>query len=265
MTKYPPLPDAIEVLPGTPLDAAWERFEVFEALHYGLRLCNPFDLEGVQRVVAALAPSSGERMLDVACGHGELLIQAAESAGISGTGLDLSPWVLLRAEAEARSRGVADRLRWVLGRGTDFNADSPYDIVTGLGMSWIWDGFRGTLSALAGMTTAGGRIAFGDLQRITGESPEDVPVDYDPVLSRPEQLVVFDELGLEVEEEIVPGPGAWSAYDEAQSQAVAAYLEDHPGPQAEKYRQDHLDWVAAHRSDTDHLTWTVWIVRKPDR
>ena len=144
---WPLLPPEIRVLPGTDVEGAWDRFEVFEALHHGMRICNPMTGADLDVVLDALAPHPGERWLDVACGHGELLIRGAERAEIAGVGVDLSPWVLVRSLEAALERKVANRLEWRLGDAHDLGKDERFDIVSCLGASWIWHGFAGTARA----------------------------------------------------------------------------------------------------------------------
>jgi SAM-dependent methyltransferase len=136
----PDLPAGLVVLPGTDVEGAWQRFEVFEALHHGTTICNPMQPAEVDAVIGLLDPADDDRMIDIACGHGELLIRTAGQADVVGVGLDLSPWVLARAARHAAARVPEARLSWWLGDGKALPVQ-PWDVVTCLGAPWIWNGF----------------------------------------------------------------------------------------------------------------------------
>ena len=80
--------------------------------------------------------------------------------------------------------------------------------------------------------------------------------------ARTNKLTSHLGMGLEIIDEVPPGPDAWHSQDARMPTAVARYVEEHPGPEAEKFQKHPHDWIDAHRSDNDHLTWTVWILRK---
>lgn len=255
--ERPGLPANVEILAGTDVDACWDQFLRFEALHYGLRLCNPFSLGGISRVVDLLAPDAGNSMVDLGCGHGELLIQVAERVPIKGTGIDLSPWALRRA-AEAQAERVPEaRLRWILGDASALHG--TWDIVTALGVSWIWGGYRGTVEALLSRCPVDGTVAIGDLQlRSTGHRSK-VGKEYRDVLSREEQLAIFNDLGVYGATEVLPGPDDWADSDDRMTEAVSRFAEEFPGKQAEGFKRDHHEWLRTHRGDHEHVTWSVFV------
>jgi cyclopropane-fatty-acyl-phospholipid synthase len=86
----------------------------------------------MDRICRKLALRAGDRLLDIGCGFGGLLIFAAREYGARGTGVTLS-----RAHAESASRrvadaGLADRIRIELA---DFRAiGGTYDRVVSVGM-----------------------------------------------------------------------------------------------------------------------------------
>ena len=75
----------------------------------------------------------GERMLDIGCGWGSLLIHAARNYGVRGVGVTLSEEQAEYARAAIRSAGLSDSLEV---RVQDYRevSDGPYDKVVSVGM-----------------------------------------------------------------------------------------------------------------------------------
>ncbi len=256
---HPPLPKSIVVLPGTDVDDAWQRFAPFEALHHLHTICNPLSSQDLDRVVEALEPQDGDQALDLACGHGELLRRLSRRAAVGGTGVDLSPWALLRAASQSVT------IVWWLGDAGRVPEQPDWEIVSSLGATWIWDGFAGTAAALAARTAPVGRIAIGDLRlksladrAALGGAPEASNLTED------EQVTALRELGLEPLEQIVPDPGAWRDYYELVVESADTYAAEHPDDPGADHRAMAHAWM---RNDYErlskHLAWTVWVARKP--
>src|SRR3989337_3957283 len=60
---------------------------------------------GALEFLARLAVAPGTRMLDVACGAGQIAIPAAR-AGVRVTGVDIAPNLIEQARARAKAEGV---------------------------------------------------------------------------------------------------------------------------------------------------------------
>lgn len=62
------------------------------------------------RIIEALAPQVGERVLDVGCGNGALALAVAERVGPAGVvvGLDVSGPMLAHARGRADAAGVTN-------------------------------------------------------------------------------------------------------------------------------------------------------------
>lgn len=63
-----------------------------------------------ERLVAAVDPAPGARVLDIGCGRGAALFRLADVVGPTGavTGIDLSPRMVEATAREARARGVSN-------------------------------------------------------------------------------------------------------------------------------------------------------------
>lgn len=261
MIEHPPLPGGVVVLPGTDVEGEWERFEVFQALHHTMRICNPMSGDDLDALLDALGPSGGETMLDLACGHGELLLRAAERAAVTGIGVDLSPWALHHAAVSAAGRRLRGSVEWWLGNARDARP-GPCDLVTILGASWVWHGFAGTVRAAADRAVPGGRLAVGDLQLRPGVDAARVASERGRMMTRDEQAAALDRCGVDPIEILDPGREGWDRYRAGNTASARAWAERHPGPRADEHLKELERWAADHDRDVEILAWTVWVGRK---
>ena len=80
--------------------------------------------KSVARAMCTIAQiKPGDRVLDLGCGDGAILLMAAREFGAIGIGVELNPLLVLWARVRARLSGVADRVTIV--RGNMFIADLP--------------------------------------------------------------------------------------------------------------------------------------------
>lgn len=256
----PSLPDGLVVLPGTDVEGCWERFEVFEALHHLTPICNPMRPHEVDAVVGLLDPGGGDRMIDIACGHGELLIRAAAAAGVEGVGVDLSPWALARAAAAAASRVPGARLSWWLGDAKHLPVE-PWDVVTCLGAPWIWNGFAGTARAIAARCRPGAAVAIADLALKPGVGPDALGENAGTMLTRRRQARILADRGFTGLEMLVVAEDGLADYDRRTAESARAWAEQHPGPPAEEHLAVQRSWADDHRRDRQVLDWVVWVGR----
>lgn len=259
---HPPLPSDILVLPDTDVEGAWDRFYPFEALHHLHEICNPMRRTELAAVLEALEPTDRTHAIDLACGHGDLLLDMAGRAAVWGVGVDLSPWVLLRARSRALSADLAGSLEWWLGDGQTVPRRPHWDIATCLGGSWIWHGFTGTTRALAARLKPGGRLAIGDLRlRNTADRQrlQEAGAPEAATATKEEQLAILSGLELEAISEIVAPDEAWDEYHQTVIASADAYARRHPDAD---YRRLAASWMEDFQRDRKHLSWSVWVARK---
>lgn len=261
--QHPPLPPEIVVLPGTDVEGEWERFHFFEALHHSMTICNPMSAEHLDRVIQLLAPADGEAVIDIACGHGELLRRIANDVHIDGVGVDLSPWVLVRARERASAAAPRGSLEWWLGSGAAVPREPRWDVATCLGAPWIFHGFAGTARALAARLRSGGRLAIGDLRLRPDADAELVGRLEGKPLDRLAQLAGLDAAGVEPIEELVVPYGWIMDYQERVTAAADAYAATYPDDPSMDFRREAAEGRTDFERDMQVLTWTVWVARKP--
>lgn len=257
----PDLPADAVIVDGTDVDGVWDRFEVFEALHHNVAICNPMTSADLDDVVEALAPAPGDAAIDFACGNGELLARLGERTLAAATGVDLSPWMIARAAHEVPPRAPDTAWTWTLGNARDVAAHPQFTIATCLGASWIWHGGAGTVRALARAAAPGGRIAVGEMYLRDGVDPSE--------LAPGRSFLTGDDIEREMRSHnITPtmridtGDDAFDSYLERTRAAAVAWRERYPGRRADEHLATHDEWVAARETDAPLLTWSVWIGHK---
>ncbi len=128
---------------------------------YYTRYRVPYPDELITRVAERSGLQTGERLLDLGCGPGQLGIAFTRITGAKVTGIDPEPEMLEAARADANAAGVA----------VDFIQGSSYDLgpslaplkMTVMGRSFHWMDRPATLKALDALTVDDGCVVlFGD-------------------------------------------------------------------------------------------------------
>lgn len=76
----------------------------------------------------------GERLLDIGCGWGGLVIHAARHYGVYATGITLSERQAELARARVREAGLEDRVHIEVRDYRDLPSDAPFDKIVSVGM-----------------------------------------------------------------------------------------------------------------------------------
>ncbi len=152
--------------------------------------------------VSLLAPSAGERVLDIGCGAGRAIeLLSAREPETRVTGVDLS--VTMLAAARRRNRRAVRqgrvRLRQADAMQLPF-ADASFDEVLSIHSIYFWSDRRRALAEIARVLRPDGRLA---LLLSTGRL-DDGPGPWDAMLGR-EVLPIVEDLGF-TKIAIVPGP-----------------------------------------------------------
>jgi SAM-dependent methyltransferase len=110
------------------------------------------------RVVAALAPRSGERLLDVACGTGAVAVRSAR-LGADVVGLDLSVAQLAKARAAAAAEGLDVRFDEGDCQELPYE-EASFDVVVSVFGAIFAPSHAAAASELARVCRPGGRFAL---------------------------------------------------------------------------------------------------------
>ncbi|MPY63150.1 SAM-dependent methyltransferase [Streptomyces spongiae] len=239
-------------------------FTIRESSH---RVCNPFTTEKLALLGRAISPSPGTRMLDLACGKGEMLCTWARDHGVSGTGVDISTVFLSAARARAAELGVADRIGFVHGGAAGYVADDPVGIAACVGATWIGSGMPGTVELLRRSLAPGGMMLVGE-PYWRREPPDQATVEAchaerkDDFLPLPELLRRFGELGCDVVEMVLADQDSWDRYVAAQWLNIRRWLDANPDDElaAEMRAELAASPVKYATYEREYLGWGVFVL-----
>ncbi|WP_116246207.1 cyclopropane-fatty-acyl-phospholipid synthase family protein [Nocardiopsis sp. FIRDI 009] len=119
------------------------------------------------RLIRGLGPLTGRRVVDVGCGWAEFLLRAlATDPTATGLGVDLDEDLLAHGRANARARGLADRVELIAADVGAWRGE-PADVVVSSGATHVWGGdpvkhTANALTALRDLLRPGGRLLFGE-------------------------------------------------------------------------------------------------------
>ena len=236
------------------------QFTIRESSH---RIHNPLTPGKLAALGAALRLPLGTRVLDLACGSGELLCTWARDHGFTGTGVDISSIFIDSARLRAKELSVEDKVRFVHGNASGYVAREPVELAACVGATWIGGGVAGTVELLRRSLGPGGIMLVGE-PYWRKEPPDRETVEGSSGIARDEWAVglgnllgSFGELGLDVVEMVLADGDSWDRYEAAKWLNIRRWLDANPGDElygemrAEltaapvrhaRYRREYLGW-----------------------
>lgn len=134
------------------------RDEISAATHGDLALHNPLDPARLDEVIWRVPLRPEDRVLDIGCGVGELLLRLHARHGAGGVGIDNSPVQIERARA--RTPETAD-LEFVEGDAAAYDG-GPFALTACIGSIHALGGLDQGLARMAQLTRPGGWVMLGD-------------------------------------------------------------------------------------------------------
>lgn len=134
----------------------------YDVTHRDHTFCNPISAPRVDELGRVLGLGPKTRVLDIACGMGEMLVRWHEQHGISGIGVDLSTAYVEYARQRIAERVPDADLEIVEMDAKEYASDERFDVALCIGASWIWDGYEGTIQALRDFVKPGGLVVSGE-------------------------------------------------------------------------------------------------------
>jgi SAM-dependent methyltransferase len=237
--------------------------EIAESDH---RILNPFTDAHLMELAGVARVGAGTRVLDLACGKGELLCRWAHELGASGLGVDISPVFTDAARERATELGVSDRVEIQQGDAGGYRpGPGAFDIAACVGATWIGDGIAGTIALLRSAVHPSGLLLVGE-PFWREEPPAEVRAVHgnpDLFTDLPGLLDRFGEADTDLVEMVLADEHSWDRYVAAQWWALRRWLDEHPDDErADQVRGFHDE---SRRSYLAHqrryLGWGVFVLR----
>ena len=244
-------------------------YEITEAGH---RILNGITDDKLMLIGEVSRIDADTKILDLACGKGELLCRYAQEFGSSGVGVDISEIFLPQARARAAELGVSGKVDFVLGDAATYEAEpGSYDVVSCIGATWIGGSLVGTLELMRPAVRPDGLLLVGEPYWIT-PPPEQA---YEAAGVRPDEytsligtLDRIESAGMDLVEMVQANPDSWDRYYATQWWTAREWLDQHPG---DARASDVLAFITASRRKflqyfRPHLGWAVFVIRptRPD-
>ena len=229
------------------------------------RIHNPFTSDKLAALGQALSPAPGTRMLDLACGTGELLCTWARDHQITGTGVDISTVFIAGARARATELGVDGQVSFVHGDAAGYVAVEPVGLAACIGATWIGGGVSGTVALLRHSLEPGGIILIGE-PFWRREPPDQATIDgchaahKEEFVSLPDLIERFGSLGCDVVEMVIANQDSWDRYVAAQWLNIRRWLDRNPDDELAGQMRAELASAPARyvRYQREYLGWGVF-------
>jgi|SRR5450432_1258458 SAM-dependent methyltransferase len=229
------------------------------------RVLNPFSEEKIALLGRVLRLPPETRVLDLACGKGEMLCTWARDHRFSGVGVDQSSFFLDDARFRAAELGVSDRIEFVEADAGTYVCAEPVDVASCLGASWIAGGVDGIVELLRRSVRPGGLMLLGEpYWRRQPDSPEVLPachaVDATSYASLVGLVERFGDLGCDLVDMIVADQDDWDEYASARWLSIRRWLDAPRDDElAAEFRAELNEAPLNHvRYQREYLGWGVF-------
>lgn len=244
----------------------WKFYDITHREHV---VCNPTSEEKLARLVSLVRLAKDSRVVDIACGKGELLIRLTEAHGVRGVGVDASPFFIADAERRLRARAPRAAIAFTRMDGADFEPDEPngFALASCIGASWIFGGHGGTLDALVRMVEPDGWVIAGEPYWLREPSEEFLRASglaRDAFGSHADNVEAGERRGLDLVHTLVSSKDDWDRYEGLQWYAAAAYARAHPDdPDLPELLERVATAKAAYlRWGRDTVGWAIYVFRR---
>lgn len=245
-----------------------DTLKFYDITHREHVVCNPTSEEKLTRIVELLRLSADATVVDIACGKGEFLIRLAETYGVGGVGIDISPFYIADAKRRLEARASGADITFTQMNGADFKPEEPhsFDMASCIGASWVFGGHADTLEALMLLVKPGGALIVGEpywLQEPSADYLKASGIARDDFGSHFANAEAGERRGLDLIHTIVSSKDDWDRYEGLQWYATAEYGRTHPDDpdlselveQVENNRSAYLRW------GRNTLGWAIYMFR----
>jgi SAM-dependent methyltransferase len=208
-----------------------DRDRISAITHGDLPFHNPLDPARIDEAIDRLGLGAGDRVLDVGCGPGELLVRIAERTGAGGVGVDSSAIVVEEARRRAAERAPDVELEFRVEAGGA--PEGTFAAACCLGSSHALGGLGPALARLASWVVPGDAVLLADgfwqrapdpafLEALGGATEDELP-DFAGLLR------AADAAGLEPVWVATSSSRDWEAYEWTLIANGDAYARSLPG------------------------------------
>jgi SAM-dependent methyltransferase len=244
----------------------WKFYDITHREHV---VCNPTNGDKLARLVGLLRLPAAARVVDIACGKGEFLIRLAEAYGISGIGVDISPFCIADAQKRLQVRAPGAEVDFRQMNGSDFRPEPPRSMTLAacIGASWVFGGHAGTLDALTGMVAPGGWVIVGEpfwLQQPADAYLAASGIGRNDFGTHAGNAEAGAQRGLELVHTCVSSQDDWDTYEGLQWYAAAEYARCHPDDPDLPELQERVakDQAVYLRWGRDTMGWAIYAFRQ---
>jgi len=203
--------------------------------HGDLPYHDPLDVATAETMLDNVPLQAADRVLDVGCGRGELLVRIAERFGASGLGIDLSDELVATARRQAESRAPRVALTFEACDASELVAiDEGYAFAACIGATHALDGFERTLLRLTDLVRPGGWLAIGEgywRQPPSAELLEVLGATADELTDYRQTSAAGERLGLELAWVTHATAQQWESYEQTYAANADRYAAAHPDEQ----------------------------------
>ncbi|HEX5495080.1 MAG TPA: class I SAM-dependent methyltransferase [Mycobacteriales bacterium] len=231
-----------------------------------LRILNPYTDDKLMLLGQVSRVDHDTRILDLACGKGEMLCRWADRYGSHGHGVDISEVFLAAAHARAEELRVRDRVTFDHADAATYQAEpGHYSMVSCIGATWIGNGLAGTIELMRRAVAPGGLLLVGEPywnHEPPENAPDIVPGDFTTL---PGTLDRFNSAGVDLVEMVLTNPDSWDRYEASQWWTIERWLhtspDDDEAPAMRTFLDTHRRIYLTHRRH--QLGWGVFVLRTP--
>jgi len=247
-----------------------DRWRYYHIVHTRHTVWNPISLSKLDDVLALLGLVRCARVVDIACGKGEMLARLAERYGVTGAGVDLSPFCVADARSKLAERAPGAKIEFFHMDGAGYRPETleSFDLASCIGASWVFGGHRATLRALRAMAAPGGYVLVGEPFWKREPHPEHLKFDgltLEMFATHHGNVRIGQEEGLLPVYTAVSSADDWDRYETLQWFAADEYATTNPNdpdlPEIQEKtahaRELYLRWQRA------ALGWALYLFRKP--
>ena len=213
-------------------DAARFRMKFTTIAHRSHVFCTPMNAGKADLLLSHLELGRAQRVVDIGCGKGELLIRMVEQFRIEGVGVDRSPTFLSIAQERARRAGVAGRISFLEQDAATYTADSTcFAACLCIGSGAAFGFFADVARRMSRLVQPGGRLLIGECywkKEPADEYLRFLGIDHRVYSSHEGNLEMARQLRLMPLWSTTSSDEEWDAYEELYRRNIEDYVAENP-------------------------------------